>query len=51
MEKVDVIPMILIFVFGLCFGMLIAQSYGYQKGYEKGFDKALPLTYASMYKK
>lgn len=51
MEKVDVTPMILTFVFGLCLGMLIAQGYGYQKGYEKGFDKALPLTYASMYKK
>ena len=32
-------------------GIAIGDSYGYQRGYEKGFDKALPLTYATMYKK
>ena len=51
MEKIDVVPVILVFVFGLCLGMILAQGYGYQKGYEAGFEKALPLTYASVYKK
>ena len=52
MEKTDRI--LLAIVAGLlilAIGVAIGDSYGYQRGYEKGFDKALPLTYATMYKK
>ena len=35
----------------LIIGFTIGDANGYQRGYEKGFDKALPLTYATMYKK
>jgi len=41
----------LILAFGFCVGLLIGDSYGFNKGYKEGFDKALPLTYASVYKK
>ena len=52
MEKIDRI--LLTIVAGLlilAIGVAIGDAYGYQRGYEKGFDKALPLTYATMYKK
>ena len=52
MEKTDRI--LLTIVAGLlilAIGVAIGDAYGYQRGYEKGFDKALPLTYATMYKK
>lgn len=42
-----IIASVLLFIFGVALG----DSYGYQRGYEKGFEKALPLTYATMYKK
>lgn len=51
MEKIDIVTMFIAFAFGLCLGMILMQGYAYQKGYEAGFDKALPLTYASVYKK
>ena len=35
----------------LIIGFTIGDANRYQRGYEKGFDKALPLTYATMYKK
>lgn len=52
MEKNDlVVYAVLVLAFGFCVGLLIGDSYGFNKGYKEGFDKALPLTYASVYKK
>lgn len=52
MEKTDKILLALLAAVTIfAIGIAIGDSYGYQRGYEKGFDKALPLTYATMYKK
>lgn len=48
-EKIVLFAAIALCLFIL--GVALGDSYGYQRGYEKGFDKALPLTYATMYKK
>ena len=52
METTDKILLGIVAVLLLLFiGFAIGDANGYQLGYEKGFDKALPLTYATMYKK
>lgn len=52
METTDKILLGIVAVLLLLFiGFAIGDANGYQRGYEKGFDKALPLTYATMYKK
>lgn len=51
-NKVDVVFIAVVtFAFAFCLGMLIGDCYGYKKGYKDGFDRALPLTYATVYKK
>lgn len=51
MEKIDIGICIVIAALMFCFGLGLGDGFGYQKGYKEGFEKALPLTYASVYKK
>lgn len=51
MEKIDIAVCIVIAALMFCFGLGLGDGYGYNKGYKEGFERALPLTYASVYKK